>query len=63
MYSGYRRDQTEGVVVFLPHQIVGQMLNERFDEGVRRNYFRGMEFAVPVGDPGWFGPGSELTFG
>jgi hypothetical protein len=49
--------------MFLPHQIVGQMLNERFDEGVRRNYFRGVEFAAPVGDPGWFGPGSELTFG
>ncbi|MGV0601539.1 oxygenase MpaB family protein, partial [Mycolicibacterium pulveris] len=46
--------------MFLPHQIVGQMLNSRFDQAVRRNFFKGMEFAAPVGDPGWFGPGSAV---
>ncbi|WP_319450770.1 MULTISPECIES: oxygenase MpaB family protein [unclassified Mycobacterium] len=44
----------------LPHQIVEQMLQERFDRNVRRHYFRGMEFGGPVGDPGWFGPGSAV---
>ena len=46
--------------MFLPHQIVGQLLNKRFDQDVRRHFFRGMEFAEPVGDPGWFGPGSAV---
>lgn len=44
----------------LPHEIVGQLLNNKFDKDVRRHYFRGMEFATPVGDPGWFGPGSAV---
>lgn len=46
--------------MFLPHQIVGQQLNKQFDKDVRRHFFRGMEFAGPVGDPGWFGPGSAV---
>ena len=46
--------------MYLPHQIVGQLLNNKFDEDIRRHYFRGMEFAAPVGDPGWFGPGSAV---
>ncbi len=37
--------------MYLPHQIVGQLLNKKFDEDIRRHYFRGMEFAAPVGDP------------
>ncbi len=44
----------------LPHQLVEQKLQERFDRNVRRHYFRGMEFAGPAGDPGWFGPGSAV---
>jgi uncharacterized protein (DUF2236 family) len=47
-------------VLPLPHQIVEQMLQERFDRNVRRHYFRGMEFGGPAGDPGWFGPGSAV---
>jgi uncharacterized protein (DUF2236 family) len=47
-------------VLLLPHQIVEQKLQERFDRGVRKHYFRGMEFAGPQGDPGWFGPGSAV---
>jgi uncharacterized protein (DUF2236 family) len=47
-------------VLPLPHQIVEQMLQERFDRNVRKHYFRGMEFGAPSGDPGWFGPGSAV---
>ncbi|MGE0214577.1 oxygenase MpaB family protein [Mycolicibacterium sp.] len=46
--------------MFLPHQLVGQLLNKRFDQDVRRHFFRGMDFAGPAGDPGWFGPGSAV---
>jgi uncharacterized protein (DUF2236 family) len=46
--------------MFLPHQIAGQLLNKKFDEAIRKHYFRGMEFAAPIGDPGWFGPGSAV---
>lgn len=46
--------------MFLPHQIVGQMINKRLDDTMRRRFFRGMEFAAPVGDPGWFGPDSAV---
>ncbi len=35
-------------------------LNADFDQNVRRRFFRGMDFAGPVGDPGWFGPGSAV---
>lgn len=44
----------------MPHQVVGQLVQERFDQGVRKHFFRGMEFAGPAGDPGWFGPGSAV---
>src|SRR5690349_3058798 len=46
--------------MYLPHQIAGELLNKKFDQNIRRNYFRGMEFGAPVGDPGWFGPGSAV---
>ncbi|WP_094293423.1 oxygenase MpaB family protein [Mycobacterium neumannii] len=46
--------------MLLPHQFIGEALNQRFDKDIRRNYFRGMQFAAPVGDPGWFGPGSAV---
>ncbi|MGV0789884.1 oxygenase MpaB family protein [Mycolicibacterium sp. XJ2] len=46
--------------MLLPHQFIGEALNQRFDKDIRRNYFRGMEFAAPVGDPGWFGLGSAV---
>src|SRR4029077_1038340 len=46
--------------VLMPHQLVEQKLQERFDRNVRKHYFRGMEFAGPAGDPGWFGPGSAV---
>ncbi|WP_024444652.1 oxygenase MpaB family protein [Mycolicibacterium iranicum] len=46
--------------MFLPHQIVRNELNRQFDVRVRKYFFRGMDFAGPVGDPGWFGPGSAV---
>lgn len=46
--------------MYLPHQIVEQLVSKRFDQGIRSNYFRGMEFAGPAGDPGWFGPQSAV---
>lgn len=44
----------------MPHQVLEQMLQRKFDKDVRKHYFRGMEFAEPVGDPGWFGPDSAV---
>jgi uncharacterized protein (DUF2236 family) len=44
----------------MPHQIVEQLLQRQFDQNIRQHYFRGMEFAGPAGDPGWFGPGSAV---
>ena len=38
----------------------GRFVNQRFDQDVRKHFFRGMEFAAPVADPGWFGPGSAV---
>ncbi|MBB2989807.1 uncharacterized protein (DUF2236 family) [Mycolicibacterium iranicum] len=46
--------------MFLPHQIVGNELTKRIDSGIRKHFFRGMDFAGPLGDPGWFGPGSAV---
>ena len=46
--------------MLLPHQILEQRLQERFDRDIRKHYFRGMDFAGPAGDPGWFGPGSAV---
>jgi uncharacterized protein (DUF2236 family) len=50
----------ESSEVLMPHQLIEQMLQDRFDQNVRKHYFRGMEFAGPAGDPGWFGPGSAV---
>lgn len=44
----------------MPHEFVGQWLNQKFDRDIRKHYFRGMDFAGPHGDPGWFGPGSAV---
>ncbi|MEZ0363234.1 oxygenase MpaB family protein [Mycobacterium sp. pUA109] len=44
----------------LPHQLLQHQLHEIFDKQVRSRYFRGLEFAGPAGDPGWFGPGSAV---
>jgi uncharacterized protein (DUF2236 family) len=50
--------------MFLPHQLAYQTIqgqvNKQFDQTVRKHFFRGMDFAGPIGDPGWFGPGSAV---
>ena len=50
--------------MYLPHefahQLVQEQLNKQFDRFVRKHFFRGMDFAGPSGDPGWFGPGSAV---
>lgn len=50
--------------MFLPHQIAFQAVQgqvaTQLHEPVRKHFFRGMDFAGPVGDPGWFGPGSAV---
>src|SRR4051812_18174737 len=46
--------------MFMPHHIVEQQIQKKFDDGVRKHFFRGLDFAGPVGDPGWFGPGSAV---
>lgn len=50
--------------MFLPHQIaqhtVQHVVDKQFDRHIRTRFFRGMEFAGPIGDPGWFGPGSAV---
>ncbi|WP_099024447.1 oxygenase MpaB family protein [Mycolicibacterium palauense] len=44
----------------LPHQLLEQRLTRFYDDEVRSRYFRGLDFAGPEGDPGWFGPGSAV---
>lgn len=44
----------------LPHQLLQQRITQFYDDEVRSRYFRGLEFAGPAGDPGWFGPGSAV---
>ncbi len=44
----------------LPHQLLQQRITQFYDDEIRKRYFRGLEFAGPAGDPGWFGPGSAV---
>jgi len=44
----------------LPHQMLQHRFRRIYDDKVRSRYFRGLEFAEPAGDPGWFGPGSAV---
>ena len=46
--------------VLLPHQLLEQKVRSDFDRDIRRKFFRGLQFADPSGDPGWFGPGSAV---
>lgn len=44
----------------LPHQLLERKIRGDFDKNIRGKFFRGLEFAEPEGDPGWFGPGSAV---
>ena len=50
----------------LPHELLTRPLAARFedffDAQVRSRYFKGLEFAGPEGDPGWFGPDSAVWY-
>jgi uncharacterized protein (DUF2236 family) len=46
--------------VLLPHQLLEHKVRSDFDRDIRSKFFRGLEFAGPEGDPGWFGPGSAV---
>jgi hypothetical protein len=46
--------------VLLPHQILEHKVRSDFDRDIRQKFFRGLQFADPAGDPGWFGPGSAV---
>ena len=42
--------------------ILAQKFDEGFDANVRSKFFRGLDFAGPEGDPGWFGPDSAVWY-
>ncbi len=46
--------------LLLPHQLLERKIRGDFDKNIRGQFFRGLEFAEPEGDPGWFGPGSAV---
>ncbi len=46
--------------MLLPHQLLERKIRGDFDKNIRGQFFRGLEFAEPEGDPGWFGPGSAV---
>ena len=48
--------------LLLPHQLLEHKVKSEFDKDVRRKFFRGLEFAGPEGDPGWFGPDSAVWY-
>jgi uncharacterized protein (DUF2236 family) len=37
-------------------------LDRVFDAAIRARFFRGVQFAEPAGDPGWFGPDSPVWY-
>ena len=46
--------------LLLPHQILEHKVRSDFERDIRRKFFRGLDFAGPEGDPGWFGPDSAV---
>lgn len=46
--------------LLLPHQLLEHKVRSDFDKNIRSQFLRGLEFAAPEGDPGWFGPGSAV---
>ncbi|MEV4002735.1 oxygenase MpaB family protein [Actinomadura sp. NPDC049753] len=42
--------------------IIAARFERAFDAEIRSRFFRGLEFAGPEGDPGWFGPGSAVWY-
>lgn len=40
----------------------GVAVDQAFDKLIRRNFFKGLRFDEPAGDPGWFGPASPVWY-
>ena len=49
-----------GMKLLLPHQLVEHKVRSDFNRDIRSRFFRGLDFAGPEGDPGWFGPDSAV---
>jgi uncharacterized protein (DUF2236 family) len=41
---------------------VARRFEQSFDADIRSRFLKGLEFAGPEGDPGWFGPGSAVWY-
>ncbi|MEU8803806.1 oxygenase MpaB family protein [Spirillospora sp. NPDC048819] len=39
---------------------IARRFEQAFDADIRSKFFKGLDFAGPQGDPGWFGPGSAV---
>jgi uncharacterized protein (DUF2236 family) len=48
--------------VLQPRRAAAARYDAAFTREIRSRYFRGIEFATPAGDPGWFGPGSATWY-
>ena len=42
--------------------LIARRFESFFDKEIRSRFFKGMEFAGPEGDPGWFGPDSAVWY-
>ncbi|MFC5754474.1 oxygenase MpaB family protein [Actinomadura rugatobispora] len=42
--------------------LLARRFERSFDADIRSRFFKGLEFAGPEGDPGWFGPGSAVWY-
>ncbi|XRQ13499.1 oxygenase MpaB family protein [Actinomadura welshii] len=41
---------------------IARRFEQAFDTDIRSRFFKGLDFAGPAGDPGWFGPGSAVWY-
>jgi uncharacterized protein (DUF2236 family) len=46
----------------MPANVLASRFEQSFDAEIRSRFFRGLEFAGPEGDPGWFGPDSAVWY-
>lgn len=42
------------------NNLIAKRFEQAFDADIRSKFFKGLDFAGPQGDPGWFGPGSAV---
>ncbi|MFB4316010.1 oxygenase MpaB family protein [Actinomadura sp. 21ATH] len=42
--------------------VLASRFERAFDAEIRSRFFKGLDFAGPEGDPGWFGPGSAVWY-